>query len=902
MEISYLEKIYNKSKADGHFSKFETYQSFSAYFKSNEDFIKLYKFLESKAYKIPSVDEFVKKCSDISFNNEKTKVSKNTLVQPVAAIGDLSFDNTENLKLPDLLKVGTLRYHNSEFNCPALIPFSTSKGILFITSDEAQKKKANIAMQEIAFRLILSVPIKQSYFYIIDSEGNGQSFSNMFGLDKKIVEEDIWDDEHEIVKGLQDIKNIVPKIISENLTTKYADLAEYNNLIPHSNQPFRFIMIANFPKGFNNDAFQHLLSLMKNGSKAGVFIIASYDEKAKLEFNFNPSEIRNISIEYNFNSNKFFNLPSEEYFNSKFFFTLDNNLPKNLDTIKEKLNTNINQIQKVNIDISSELKGKLWTGNTSKGIKIPIGVSNNNTTIFLDFSDESGVHHAMIGGSTGSGKTVLQHNIIVNSAQIYSPEDLQFVLMDYKEGTEFKIYKNLPHIKVLSIDSKREFGLSVFDFLVKEISDRGRLFKEFNTGNLEGYCNASGKKIPRILVIIDEFQVLLNESDTISSNVATLMEDVARRGRSFGINLILATQTLSDVAINSSTLNQLGLRIAMKMSENDCMRLLSFNNDLPKTFDRPGQALYNAKQGQKDGNIEFQVAYMSNDNVLSRIESVIELKNKRKEIETDFKRYLFDGSAIANIHENLILNKNINNNTFTVNDNFCSLYIGEPAFIQEEHIKFKIRKQQESNVLISGDSFKAAIGVIYYSFFQLIKQSSAQSKFYIFDTFDIDSGYAGSFENLKQESDNIKIYSKSKPLENLITELSEELAKRFEDEGSPGRIVVALLNIHKFKDLRKDENAFDYPENTTKLFKLIKDGPDYGIHFFIHGLNYNGLMTLLEQKHLKEFENVIILKGEDPEKHTDSYGIKPLKEESMAYLKSPDTKYSLDLLKIYFKD
>ena len=52
-------------------------------------------------------------------------------------------------------------------------------------------------------------------------------------------------------------------------------------LIPHSNQPFRFIMIANFPKGFNNDAFQHLLSLMKNGSKAGVFIIASYDEKAK---------------------------------------------------------------------------------------------------------------------------------------------------------------------------------------------------------------------------------------------------------------------------------------------------------------------------------------------------------------------------------------------------------------------------------------------------------------------------------------------------------------------------------------------------------------------------------------------------------------------------------------------
>jgi hypothetical protein len=901
-EPTYLEKIYDKSKSDGHFSKFETYKEFIEYFKSNDDYIKLHKFLESKGYKIPSLDEFVGKCSN-HIKTHKVGENKNTdtFELPSAAISKIQFDAIEKLKLPDLLKLGELKYSGKEFSVAALVPFSSSKGILLITSNEEQKKLASLSMQCIAFRLMLSIPTKQSHFYIIDNEGSGQNFSNLFGLDEKIIEKEIWDDDHEIVRGLQELKDLVPKIVSENLTTKYADLNEYNQQIPHSNQPFRFVMVANYPKGFNTEAQNHLVSLMKNGPKAGVFVIVSLDNTAKPEFNFNPSDIRNIGIEFDIEYNSFNNLTSSEYFNSKFIFNLDTELPSNLDSIKEQLNKNINESQKISVNINSELNGKEWTSNSSKGIKIPIGATITNQPIFLDFSNTSGVHHAMIGGATGSGKTVLQHDIIINGALLYSPEELQFVLMDYKEGTEFKIYESLPHVKVLSIDSKREFGLSVFDFLVNEITDRGNLFKEFNTGNLEGYCNASGKKMARILVIIDEFQVLLSESDAITTKIATLMEDVARRGRSFGINLILATQTLGDVAINTSTLNQLGLRLAMKMPENDCMRLLSVENDLPKTFNRAGQALYNANQGQKNGNIEFQVAYMTDKQVQANIETINNLKLSNPNINTEFKRYIFDGSSNAKIENNSILAENLKNDTFIINDNFCSLYIGEPAFIQEEHIKIKIRKQQESNVLLSGDASNATIGIIYNSYQQLIKQSSAESKFYIFDTFDVDSGFSGQFEGLKQLTENIKIYSKPKPIDSLIEELTEELAKRFEEEGSQGRIVVSLLNIHKFKDLRKDEDAYDFPETTKKLFKLLKDGPDYGIHFFVHAVNYNGLMTLLEQKHLKEFENVIVLKDEDPEKHTDSYGIKTIKVETMAYLKSPETKYTLDLFKTYFK-
>ena len=901
---TYLEKIYNKSRADGHFSKFETYTAFIEYFKSNEDYIKLHQFLESKGYKISGVDDFVSKCNNVkTITKEEKKQIKDPNLQPIAAINKITFDDSSNLKLPDLLKLGMLKYFGKEFSAAALIPFSTSKGILLITSNEEQKRLANLAMQNIAFRLMLSIPTKQSHFYILDNQGSGQSFSNLFGLDEKILEKEIWDDEHEIVRGLQEIKDLVPKIVSENLTNKYTNLNEYNQQIPHSNQPFRFVMVANYPNGFNAEAQNHLISLMKNGPKAGVFVIASIDHKAEGDYNYNPADIRNIGIEFDLEKNSFNNLPSSEYFNTKFIFNLETELPSNLNSIKEQLNKNINESQKISVNINSELNGKEWTSNSSKGIKIPIGATVTNEPIFLDFSNNSGVHHAMIGGATGSGKTVLQHDIIINGALLYSPEELQFVLMDYKEGTEFKIYESLPHVKVLSIDSKREFGLSVFDYLVNEISNRGNLFKEFNTANLEAYCLASGKKMPRILVIIDEFQVLLSESDSITTKIATLMEDVARRGRSFGINLILATQTLGDVSINTSTLNQLGLRLAMKMPENDCMRLLSVENDVPKTFNRAGQALYNANQGQKDGNVEFQVAYMKDQEVVDNIETINKLKLSNPTINTEFKRYIFDGSSNAKMEDNSILDENLKNDSFTINDNFCSLYIGEPAFIQEEHIKFFIEEKIASNVLISGDSSKATIGIVYNSFHQLMKQSSAESKFYIFDTFNPRGGFSGQLEGLKQVAENIKIYYKPKPIESLIEELTKELAKRFDEEGSPGRIVVALLNVEIFQNLRKEnESDFEFPETTKNLFKLIKDGPSYGIHFFVHAVNFNGLMTLFEQKHLKEFENVIILKGEDPEKHIDSYGIKTIKDQKTAYLKSPETKYELDLFKIYLKN
>jgi len=888
---AYIEKIYNKCKKDGHFSKYDSFEQFESYFESDELYEKLWRFLTAKGYTIPDLQQFIAKIK----GEEEVQKKKDSLRQPVAAVDFVTFDEPSNRKLPDIVNVGTLKHPSVDKDTPANIPFSDTGGFMFYT-DKKNISETNKAMQLMAFRVLLSAPAKKVKFYLIDNEENGQSFNKLFGFDEKIVHSEIWDDDSEILEGLQDLKNDIPKIASKVLGTKYKNLIEYNEDVPHSNQQFQIVMIANFPSGFDRKSAEHLLALMRNGQKSGIYIIGSINQDAKIADGIVVSDYREVLPEYDITTNLFRNFKGVEYFNQKLFFAgLNTDIPLNVEMLKEQLNAEVNKEDVFNININDKLKGQQWTGNSSKVLCIPIGMNESNELINFELGKEA--HHALIGGATGSGKTVLLHNIIIHGAQLYSPDELQFILMDYKEGTEFKVYENIPHLKILSIASEKEFGLSVFEFLVEEITNRGILFKEQNVGNIEDYRKKTGSILPRYLMLIDEFQVLLTGMTTFSTKVAELMEDISRRGRSFGINMVLSTQSLGDVDITSSTLSNIGLRIAMKMPENDCMKILSFENTVATSFTRAGQAVYNAQQGQKKGNIEFQVSFMTGEKVVQNIEELNQIAEKQEFDKSKNKQFIFDGTVASSIENNKVLSENIKNDSFTINDSFCDLYIGEPSFLQEEHCKIRIRTQQESNCLIVGDDSKAALSIIYNGMCQLIKQSSKDSVFYIFDLFAVDCGYAGQFSPLKELSENVKIYSKAKPLGCKISEIKEELERRFEEEGSPGRIVLVIINIQTIRELRKD--GFSFSDTSEALFDILKDGPDYGIHSFIHSVSYNGLMNAMDSEHIKEFENKIILKGVDPYQIIDDSNLKEITQEGIAYAVSPQSKYSGDKFKTY---
>src|SRR5262249_7713072 len=181
--------------------------------------------------------------------------------------------------------------------------------------------------------------------------------------------------------------------------------------------------------------------------------------------------------------------------------------------------------------------------------------------------------HGLIAGKTGSGKSTLLHAIITNLSLTYSPDEVELYLIDFKKGVEFKPYAehHLPHARVVAIESEREFGLSVLQRLDAELRSRGDNFRAAGVNDLQSYrAERANEKLPRILLIVDEFQEFFVEDDKLAAEAALLLDRLVGQGRAFGLHVLLGSQTLGGAySLARSTIDQMAVRIALQCSEAD---------------------------------------------------------------------------------------------------------------------------------------------------------------------------------------------------------------------------------------------------------------------------------------------------------------------------------------------
>src|SRR5690606_33561626 len=146
---------------------------------------------------------------------------------------------------------------------------------------------------------------------------------------------------------------------------------------------------------------------------------------------------------------------------------------------------------------------RLWQAATVPELRVPIG--RTGASKFQQLALGKGTRqHALFAGKTGSGKSNLFHVIVTNLALHCSPHEVEFYLVDFKKGVEFKCYgtHRLPHARVVAIESDREFGLSVLQRVDDELRHRGDRFRSLGVQDLEGARAATTDPIPRSLLII----------------------------------------------------------------------------------------------------------------------------------------------------------------------------------------------------------------------------------------------------------------------------------------------------------------------------------------------------------------------------------------------------------------
>jgi hypothetical protein len=249
----------------------------------------------------------------------------------------------------------------------------------------------------------------------------------------------------------------------------------------------------------------------------------------------------------------------------------------------------------------------VWSASSTTGVRAPIGF-RDGLPVELALCDAS--PHALIGGPSGSGKTNLLFAMIGSMAVRYPPDELELYLLDFKEGVSFAQFTPgrrdpswLPHARLVgvNINTDREFGLALLRFLTEEMRRRAEAAKAHEVTKLEELRAADPEgRWPRIVAVIDEFQYLFAERDAVTREATALLEDVARRGRSQGIHLVLSSQDVSGIEAfwgRPAIFEQFVLRVALPRSR----RVLANLNDAALSLPR-WHAILNHESGIKHGN------------------------------------------------------------------------------------------------------------------------------------------------------------------------------------------------------------------------------------------------------------------------------------------------------------
>lgn len=219
---------------------------------------------------------------------------------------------------------------------------------------------------------------------------------------------------------------------------------------------------------------------------------------------------------------------------------------------------------------------QFWRNDASKGLSAPIGWLKDSDDVarFQLLTRACPAVHGLMGGTSGSGKSNLLHVLIHSLCWQYAPDELNLYLLDFKDGVAFRHYTDtnqnngiwLPHVKSISASNDPEYALSLFEFLNDERKRRNHAFAK--AGNIDKYedyreMGCTREKMPRILVIIDEFQVMFDGAtgELIADNLTKIL----KQGRSVGIHLLLATQTLASMHVSglAGMKDQLQLRISL---------------------------------------------------------------------------------------------------------------------------------------------------------------------------------------------------------------------------------------------------------------------------------------------------------------------------------------------------
>ena len=661
-------------------------------------------------------------------------------------------------------------------------------------------------------------------------------------------------------------------VIQTYLRNEFATIQEYNVHAGEVAEAFRVLVIANFPSGFTEESAQRLQSIISSGPRCGVFTLLSLDPTQSMPRNFDLDELRRNANVLILNDDK------AHWANDTLrrFPVECDELPKEeqVTHIMHCVGKHAKEASRVEVPFTAVAPAddSWWTGDSRNEISVSLGRAGATKLQEIRLGRGTS-QHVLISGKTGSGKSTLLHAMITNLSLKYSPDEVQFYLIDFKKGVEFKAYAEhgLPHARVIAIESEREFGQSVLQRLDTELRRRGDLFRRVGVQSLAGYRDARpDENMPRMLLVIDEFQEFFVKEDKISQEATLLLDRLVRQGRAFGIHVLLGSQTLAGAySLARATIGQMAVRIALQCSAADANLILSDDNDAARLLRRPGEAIYNDANGMVEGNHPFQVVWLTD---MEKETYLRQLAQRNASVDSPLEpAIVFEGNIAADAGKNLQLQNAWTSPAPEEVPLAPRAWLGEAVAIKEAPAVV-FHRRSGSNMMIVGQQDETALGIMASSLLSLASYSPSdpekRSRLIVLDGTRPESPTAGYWQSLSETTDIGASIIKPRDALDSLTELSKELQRRQDERVDNGVATFFFIyNLSRFRELQKAEDDFGFgggfgEEKTTSpaemLAGVLRDGPNYGIHTILWSESYTNLMRWIDRPSLRDIESRVL--------------------------------------------
>lgn len=699
---------------------------------------------------------------------------------------------------------------------------------LFITSDDSTMPQAVEFIHQILWRLLASVPASKANLVLIDPLGRGQNFTNFMSLadyDPQMVGHRVWTTEEHIETRLGEMVHHAEDLLQSCLRDRFERIEDYNREAGALAEPYSVVAAVGFPNGLNRNAYRHMNALIESGLRCGNTVLMVGDRKAVWPSDM-PAPIQSKCLRIDVSEELGWRLQVDrlDQFELSPHVGPDN---EERQQLIDRLGRNAVEAARVEVPLGQLIDEEAAPENTTDdGFAITVGTQGAGRPIFLSIG-EGVKQHVLIAGKTGSGKSTLLHSLITAGAMKYQPDQLQYFLLDFKKGVEFKPYADsgLPHARVIGIESEREFGRSVLQRLDRELQERGEKFRVHSVQSIGQYKKKAGEQLPRIVLVVDEFQELFVRDDRIANECTMLLDRIVRQGRSFGLHVVLSSQSLAGAySLPRATLGQMAIRIAMQCSESDAALILSDENTAAKMIRRPGEAIYNDAGGLVEGNQPFQVAWLSASEH-QRMLQKITLRDAEFEIGLQ-PRVVFEGNRPSRWRRDLAdvaLLQDSNENVIGLIGE--SVDIGPPVSVQ-------FRDEPGRNLLVvATEEVRTAIqALLLVSFLK----THPSTQIYVFE------GHRKRpkkplWESLDLSGFDLRVAA-PRDCESKIIEIEKLVQARMDGDQDHSPLFMFIDPLERFRELRQEENfSFSLSGDTdaksasAALQSILKDGPSVNV-------------------------------------------------------------------------